>query len=140
MNPMTKFAFVFLLLAASGKIVAAEQNQPATAIFAGGCFWCVEADFDKVPGVLSTESGYTGGELRNPTYEQVSRGGTGHTESVRISYDPQKVSYEQLLQHFWRHIDPTVKDRQFCDVGSTGRRYSTWTMRRQGSRRQARPP
>jgi peptide-methionine (S)-S-oxide reductase len=118
MNRITRFAFVFLLLAASGKIVAAEQSQPATAIFAGGCFWCVEADFDKVRGVLSTESGYTGGELRNPTYEQVSRGGTGHTESVRITYDPRRVSYEQLLHHFWHHIDPTVKDRQFCDVGN----------------------
>ena len=118
MNRITQFALAFLLLALSARNVAAEQSQSAAAIFAGGCFWCVEADFDKVPGVLSTESGYTGGELRNPTYEQVSRGGTGHTESVRITFDPQKVSYEQLLQHFWRHIDPTVKDRQFCDVGN----------------------
>ncbi len=90
----------------------------ATAILAGGCFWCVEADFDKLPGVVETESGYTGGQTNNPTYEQVSRGGTGHTEAVRITYDPAKVTYEKLLDYFWRHIDPTVKDRQFCDSGN----------------------
>ena len=90
----------------------------ATAVFAGGCFWCLEADFDKLPGVSSTESGYAGGELKNPTYEQVSHGGTGHAESVRVTYDANTVSYEQLLDYFWRHVDPTVKDRQFCDVGN----------------------
>ena len=92
--------------------------KTATAIFAGGCFWCMEADFEKLDGVLSAESGYTGGTLRDPTYEQVSQGGTGHAESVRVSYDPQRVSYEKLLNYFWHHIDPTVRDRQFCDVGS----------------------
>jgi len=97
---------------------ATQSGKSATAIFAGGCFWCVEADFDKLPGVLNTESGYTGGQVRNPTYEQVSHGGTGHTEAVRITYDPKKVTYEQLLDYFWRHIDPTVKDRQFCDTGN----------------------
>ena len=90
----------------------------AKATFAGGCFWCVEADFDKVPGVLSTTSGYIGGTLANPNYEQVSSHGTGHAEAVEIVFDPAKVSYEQLLTKFWRTIDPTVKDRQFCDVGS----------------------
>lgn len=90
----------------------------ARAILAGGCFWCVEADFDKVPGVLSTTSGYIGGTVANPTYEQVSHKGTGHAEAVEIVFDPKRVSYEQLLAHYWRTIDPTVKDRQFCDVGT----------------------
>jgi len=90
----------------------------AKATFAGGCFWCVEADFDKVPGVLSTTSGYTGGTVANPTYEQVSAKATGHAEVVQIVFDPAKVSYEQLLQRFWRSIDPTTRDRQFCDAGT----------------------
>jgi peptide-methionine (S)-S-oxide reductase len=98
--------------------VQAQPAQAATAIFAGGCFWCLEADFEKLPGVLKAESGYTGGDLKNPTYEQVSHGGTGHAESVRVYYDPQKVAYPQLLEYFWHHIDPTVQDRQFCDVGA----------------------
>jgi peptide-methionine (S)-S-oxide reductase len=101
----------------------ASQNsaRPArveTAIFAGGCFWCVEADFEKLPGVLDAESGYTGGEVKNPTYEQVSSGHTGHAESVLIHYDPDKITYAQLLDYFWHHIDPTVKDQQFCDHGA----------------------
>ncbi len=90
----------------------------ARATFAGGCFWCVEADFDKVPGVLSTTSGYTGGSTQNPTYEQVSRKSTGHAEVVQIVFDPAKVSYETLLAKYWRSIDPTTVDRQFCDAGS----------------------
>ncbi len=85
---------------------------------AGGCFWCTEADFEKLPGVIEAESGYLNGKSRNPTYEQVSAGKTGHTEAVRVRYDPAKVSYAQLVEHYWRTIDPTVKDRQFCDVGS----------------------
>lgn len=89
-----------------------------TAIFAGGCFWCMEPPFDKLNGVVSTTSGYTGGQVANPTYKQVSAGGTGHTEAVRVIYDPRKVSYQQLLNVFWPNIDPLVKDRQFCDVGS----------------------
>lgn len=98
-------------------LAPAAAGQAATAIFAGGCFWCVEADFDKVPGVLSAESGYTGGKTANPTYQTVSAGGTGHTEAVRLTYDPRVVSYPVLLDFFWHHIDPTVKDRQFCDTG-----------------------
>jgi peptide-methionine (S)-S-oxide reductase len=90
----------------------------AKATFAGGCFWCVESDFDKVPGVQSTTSGYTGGKLANPSYEQVSAKTTGHAEAVEIVFDPKRVSYEQLLEYFWRTIDPTTKDRQFCDAGS----------------------
>jgi peptide-methionine (S)-S-oxide reductase len=97
---------------------AAATAQTATAIFAGGCFWCMESDFDKLPGVIGTESGYTGGRSANPSYEQVSAGGSGHAEVVRVTYDPARVSYERLIEYFWRHIDPTVKDRQFCDVGS----------------------
>ena len=117
------------ILAAGALLIAlhAPAQSPAAAplpagaekaTFAGGCFWCVEADFDKVPGVLSTTSGYTGGTVANPSYEQVSAKHTGHAESVEVVYDPSKVSYEQLLAYFWHHIDPTTKDRQFCDVGS----------------------
>jgi peptide-methionine (S)-S-oxide reductase len=98
---------------AAGQESAARQ----TATFAGGCFWCVEADFDKVDGVISTTSGYTGGHTVNPSYEQVSHGGTGHAEAVEIVYDPAKVSYQKLLDVFWHNIDPLAKDRQFCDHG-----------------------
>jgi len=108
-------AFAALLL---GIAFGAHAQATAKATFAGGCFWCVESDFDKVPGVISTTSGYTGGKLANPSYEQVSSKLTGHAEAVEIVYDPSKVSYEQLLQHYWHNIDPTVKDQQFCDHGS----------------------
>ncbi|MFM2448032.1 MAG: peptide-methionine (S)-S-oxide reductase [Pseudomonadota bacterium] len=93
-------------------------TNTAKAIFAGGCFWCVESDFDKVDGVLSTTSGYIGGSTVNPTYEQISSKNTGHAEAVEIVFDPRKVSYSALVERYWRTIDPTVKDRQFCDVGS----------------------
>ena len=96
---------------------SAQEPKTAKAIFAGGCFWCVEADFDKVPGVISTTSGYIGGTVKNPTYKQVSAGGTGHAEAVEIVYDPAKVTYAKLLDVFWRNIDPLVKDKQFCDRG-----------------------
>lgn len=112
-------AMLALLLPAA--VTAQAASAPAAqevAIFAGGCFWCVEADFDKLPGVLSTTSGYTGGTLANPSYEQVSAKHTGHAEAVRIVFDPSRVSYAQLVDHFWRTIDPTTVDRQFCDVGS----------------------
>jgi peptide-methionine (S)-S-oxide reductase len=98
----------------------------ATAVFAGGCFWCIEADFEKLPGVLEVESGYTAGQTPHPTYEQVSAGHTGHTEAVRVRYDPSKLNYAQLVDYFWRHIDPTVKNRQFCDVGSQYRSGIYW--------------
>jgi peptide-methionine (S)-S-oxide reductase len=90
----------------------------AIATFAGGCFWCTESDFEKVPGVTSAVSGYTGGRVPNPDYAQVSDGGTGHAEAVEVRFDPAKVSYEQLLKIYWRSVDPTVKDRQFCDAGN----------------------
>lgn len=89
-----------------------------TAIFAGGCFWCMEAEFEHRPGVLSTESGYTGGSLASPSYEQVSSGTTGHFESIRVTYDPQRVSYEQLLAIYWSNVDPLSDDGQFCDRGT----------------------
>jgi peptide-methionine (S)-S-oxide reductase len=96
----------------------ALAQATAKATFAGGCFWCVEADFDKVRGVVSTTSGYIGGTVANPSYEQVSAQVTGHAEAVEIVFDPAQVSYEQLLGYFWRTIDPTTRDRQFCDSGS----------------------
>lgn len=109
---------------------ASEQTRDMTtmttnlqkATFAGGCFWCVEADFDKVPGVIATVSGYTGGSEKNPTYKQVSAGATGHAEAVQITFDPARISYDTLLDAFWRSIDPTTANRQFCDVG---RQYRT---------------
>ncbi len=127
------FAAAVLLLVGVGFSARAQPAKPAdstisaaTAIFAGGCFWCLEADFDKLPGVLATQSGYTGGTTPNPTYHQVSAGGTGHAEAVRVTYAPAKVSYRQLVDYFWRHIDPTVKDRQFCDVGTQYRSAIFW--------------
>jgi peptide-methionine (S)-S-oxide reductase len=120
MNRLLSFAAA-ATLAIVAAVAGAQANAPANtakAIFAGGCFWCVEADFDKVPGVLSTTSGYIGGKTANPTYEQVASKITGHAEAVEIVYDPSKVSYEKLVEHFWRTIDPTTKDAQFCDHGS----------------------
>src|SRR5690242_9603621 len=105
------------LLAAAMTTSLAQAPKTAKAIFAGGCFWCVEADFDKVAGVISTTSGYIGGTGKNPTYHQVSAGGTGYAEAVEIVYDPDKVTYAKLLDVFWHNIDPLVKDRQFCDTG-----------------------
>lgn len=102
------------------------QNAKATAIFAGGCFWCVEKDFEKLPGVIEAESGYTAGQTSRPTYAQIGTGQTGHVEAVRVAYDPSVVSYAELVEYFWRHIDPTVKDRQFCDVGSQYRSGIYW--------------
>ncbi|MBS7663195.1 peptide-methionine (S)-S-oxide reductase MsrA [Pseudomonas lalucatii] len=99
----------------AGDLAPEEQG---VAIFAGGCFWCTEADFDKLPGVLSTTSGYIGGHLANPSYQQVSAGGTGHTEAVRVRYDPRQTSYAELLEAFWPTIDPLTANAQFCDHGS----------------------
>ena len=110
------------LAAAVAVVPAIAEETPAeasaTAVFAGGCFWCMEADFEKLPGVIAVESGYSGGHTANPDYKTVGSGSTGHTESVRVHYDPAVVSYTRLLDYFWRHIDPTVADRQFCDIGS----------------------
>jgi peptide-methionine (S)-S-oxide reductase len=103
-------------LFAISAVTSAMNLEKAT--FAGGCFWCMEQPFDQIPGVVSVTSGYTGGSKKNPTYEEVSSGGTGHAEAVQIVYDPVRVSYEKLLNVFWHNIDPTTKDRQFCDVGN----------------------
>lgn len=105
----------------SGEDVPAPSTTLETAIFAGGCFWCTEADFDKVNGVVSTISGYTGGTLENPSYRQVTGGDTGHYEAVKVSYDPEKVSYEELVHYYFRTVDPTDPRGQFCDKGSSYR-------------------
>ena len=113
------FAMLFLGAAVLGNVSA--QTPPAAsakATFAGGCFWCMEPPFDKLDGVLSTTSGYTSGTKINPTYQEVSAGTTGHAEAVQVEYDPQRVSFEKLLDVFWHNIDPTQKDGQFCDHGS----------------------
>lgn len=113
-------------LAASALLTPLVHAATATAIFAGGCFWCTESDFEKLPGVIEAESGYMGGKTPNPTYQAVSAGYTGHTEAVRVTYDPAKVSYSQLVEYFWKTIDPTEKDRQFCDIGSQYRSGIYW--------------
>lgn len=119
----TKRCFSWLLLrmlvvlwCLQGSAALAATTEKAT--FAGGCFWCMEQPFDSQPGVLSVMPGYTGGTSKNPTYKEVSNGGTGHAEAVEIIFDPAKISYEKLLQIFWRNIDPTTIDRQFCDQGN----------------------
>ena len=99
-------------------VAKARPANTAIATFAGGCFWCMEGPFDVLDGVISTTSGYIGGSKKSPSYQEVSGGRTGHTEAVEIVYDPAKVKYEKLLDVFWHNIDPTVKDRQFCDAGS----------------------
>lgn len=112
---------VLIVSPAYGDTKSAPANDPqqyAIATFAGGCFWCMEPPYDKLDGVISTISGYTGGSQTNPTYAQVSAGLTGHTESVQVTYDAEKISYEKLLEVFWRNIDPTTADRQFCDQGN----------------------
>jgi len=116
---------LIVVLALALPALAQAQNL-ATATFAAGCFWCVEEAFDKVPGVVATTSGYIGGKTKNPSYEQVSSGLTGHTEAVQVKYDPQKVSYDKLLETFWLNHDPTYTDRQFCDHGSQYRPSIFW--------------
>ncbi|AKF09248.1 peptide-methionine (S)-S-oxide reductase MsrA [Sandaracinus amylolyticus] len=134
---MTRLALVFALVFASCSSPAtstpsasassrAPQTQAApppgegqaVAIFAGGCFWCMERPFEDLPGVISVLSGYTGGELEGPSYEEVSAGRTGHAEAVRVLYDPSRATYEQLLEVFWHNVDPTQADAQFCDHGT----------------------
>lgn len=126
---MKRFAvlhFLLVWMTALASLPALAQREAAVvskaaaakATFAGGCFWCMEEAFDPVPGVIATISGYMGGHVKNPSYEQVSTGSTGHAEVVQVVYDPAKVSYEKLLEVFWRNIDPTQKDGQFCDYGS----------------------
>lgn len=114
------------LLIAGGIIIMAslsfaaqgQQQQTGRAVFAGGCFWCMEHPFDVIEGVLSTTPGYIGGHVPNPTYKQVSSGSTGHTEAVLVEYDPERVGYEELLEVFWQNVDPLDAEGQFCDRGS----------------------
>ena len=135
---MTRIAALAFCLLASFT-APAQDTRIATATFAGGCFWCVEEAFDKLPGIVSTVSGYMGGTKKNPTYEEVSSGRTGHTEVVQVKYDPKKVSYEQLLQHFWINHDPTTIDSQFATTArSTSRRSSGTTTSRSASPRHRR--
>ena len=119
---MSRFALFVAALILAGfapRSVLAAGDDLAVATFAGGCFWCVESDFDTVPGVVETISGYTGGTVANPGYKQVTEGGTGHREAVQIRYDPKQVSYERLLHIFWRSVDPTDDGGQFCDRGDS---------------------
>jgi peptide-methionine (S)-S-oxide reductase len=115
-----RHALLATILLAAAWPAGAQQRPPAdlaAATFAGGCFWCMEAPFDSLDGVVSTTVGYTGGRTDNPDYEQVSAGGTGHVEAVQIRYDPDRVSYERLLEVFWRNVDPFDAGGQFCDRG-----------------------
>jgi len=109
-------ALMVVLVAVTGS--AGQAAEQARAVFAGGCFWCMEEAFEKVDGVVSVTSGYMGGQKTNPTYEEVSAGNTGHAESVEVVYDPAKVSYQKLLDHFWKNVDPLTPNAQFCDHGS----------------------
>ncbi len=113
---LLSLALMVLLVAATGS--AGHAAEQAKAVFAGGCFWCMEEAFDKVEGVVSVTSGYMGGQKTNPTYEDVSAGGTGHAESVEVVYDPARVSYQKLLDHFWKNVDPITPNAQFCDHGT----------------------
>ena len=115
--PAVFAAAVTLPATAQTRASAAPAEGLARATFAGGCFWCMEPPFEALDGVVSVTSGYIGGERKSPTYEEVSSGGTGHTEAVEILYDPKRVTYERLLEVFWVNIDPTTRNRQFCDVG-----------------------
>lgn len=110
--------FAAAVFAADPENTSATEQRNETAIFAGGCFWCMEPPFDKLDGVISTTSGYTSGHKENPTYKEVSAGITGHTEAIQIIFDPNKISYAKLLEVFWRNIDPVAVDRQFCDRGT----------------------
>ncbi len=110
-----------LFSAALLSLVALVQAEERVATFGGGCFWCMEPPYDRLEGVISTTSGYMGGSVDNPSYEQVVRGGTGHVEVVQVRYDDERVSYEELLHVFWRNIDPLTDNRQFCDAGESYR-------------------
>ena len=140
--PLISSFFASLLLAVvalstasaeTKKPVMPPQGKLEKAVFAGGCFWCMEAPFDQLPGVVSVTSGYTGGSKKNPTYKDVSSGGTGHAEAVEIVFDPAKISYDKLLTVFWHNIDPTVIDRQFCDSGNQYRSAIFYNTKEQHS-------
>ena len=117
-TPLLLFLLAVLPLLSTLAFAGPEEKKFETATFAGGCFWCMEHPFDELEGVVSVTSGYTGGHKENPTYEEVSSGTTGHAESVQVVFDPARVEYRKLLDVFWKNIDPTVANRQFCDVGT----------------------
>ena len=123
------FSLLFLLLSSS---ISAEVDKTETAILAGGCFWCVESDFEKLDGVIEVISGYTGGHTDNPTYKRVSTGGTGHIEATEVIYDPEVISYSEILEYFWRTIEPTRDDGQFCDRGPQYRPAIFYTKDQEG--------
>lgn len=154
MMPLLSAKALRFLLGLTLGLITLWPTSPAlaesqTVTLAGGCFWCVEADFDKLPGVLETTSGYTGGTVKDPTYKQVSAGQTGHYEAVQIRYDPRKLSYSQLLNYFWRHIDPLDEGGQFCDrggqyrsaifVGTTEKKTQAETSRQQVQKQLGKP-
>jgi len=112
------FLLVFYFLTSFNAAAKQADQELAVATFSGGCFWCMEQPFDLLPGVIKTIPGYTGGKIKNPTYKQVSNGTTGHLEAIQIVYAPSLISYEKLLQVFWRNIDPTAGNGQFCDKGN----------------------
>jgi len=120
-NKSMLICFSIAALSLPPTVFSSTSSQAKIATFAGGCFWCMQADYDKVPGVIKTVVGYTGGNVKNPSYKRVSAGGTGHLEAVKIFYDPKRVSYKKLLEIYWQNIDPTDDAGQFCDKGSSYR-------------------
>jgi peptide-methionine (S)-S-oxide reductase len=118
LKSLFRLAAIFLIAGGVAYAATPSSGMTAKATFAGGCFWCMEPPYDELEGVISTISGYMGGTKKNPTYEEVSAGTTGHAEVVQITYDPTKISYEKLLEVFWRNIDPLTANAQFCDYGS----------------------
>ena len=117
MKPKLSLAIAMIALSLCSFMTVKAIAEEQSAVFAGGCFWCTESDFEKLDGVISAESGYIGGKVKNPSYKQVSAGGTGHTEAVQVIFDDQKVSYSDLVEYFWKTIDPTDGGGQFCDRG-----------------------
>src|SRR5262249_5520088 len=115
---MATLSCLLAFVSALSQVSSARSDGPAKAYFAGGCFWCMEEVFEKVDGVSAAVSGFMGGTVQNPSYEDVSSGRTGHTESVEVQYDPSKLTYNQLLETFWRNVDPITPDAQFCDHGN----------------------
>ena len=133
MKPNLPLATAIILLSLFSFVTLKAVAEERSAIFAGGCFWCTESDFEKLDGVISAASGYIGGQLKNPTYKQVSSGGSGHMEAVEVIYDDQTVSYSELVEYFWKTIDPTDGGGQFCDRGQQYRSeifYQTEEQRR----------
>ncbi|MGH7927975.1 MAG: peptide-methionine (S)-S-oxide reductase MsrA [Candidatus Binatia bacterium] len=120
LRSLVRIVAIFFVLGGGvhGATQSLDNSQTAKATFAGGCFWCMEPPYDELDGVISTVSGYIGGSKKNPTYEEVSAGTTGHAEAVQITYDPKKITYQKLLAVFWRNIDPLTANAQFCDTGS----------------------